>query len=259
MPQEKAAKAPVLFVGHGSPMNAIGDNPSRKAWRMMGEELGKPKIIIAVSAHWLTRGLRVRRSESNPQVNDMYGFPRELYAVKYSPAGSVSMADRILEAEKGAIDVDNTWGIDHGVWSVLSNMYPSADVPVVMMSVNSLASPREQYAVGERLAALREEGAMIIASGNVVHNLQMVNWRMRGGYEWADRFDENMKRLVAERRIDEIISFDQITDSDLAIPTTEHFFPLLTAIGATTTDDKLTVWNEYRELGSMSMTSYLWQ
>jgi len=252
-------KAPVLFVGHGSPMNAIGDNRSRKEWKRMGEALGKPRVIIAVSAHWLTHGLHVRRSATNPQINDMYGFPEALYAVKYSPAGDIETAEKVMSALGEKAVEDNAWGIDHGVWAVLCNMYPEGDVPVVMVSVDDTASAAEQYNVGKRLASLRNEGAMIVASGNVVHNLRLVNWRMREGYPWADDFDNAIQKAITEKRFDDVINYESIADHAMAVPTTEHFFPLLTAIGATTTTDSVTVWNEYRELGSMSMTSYLWQ
>ncbi len=252
------SKAPVLFVGHGSPMNAIGENRSRPAWKKMGEELGKPKVIIAISAHWMTNGfVAVRKAEDNPQVNDMYGFPQRLYDVKYAPKSDVKMAEKVLAAIPGA-QVDNTWGIDHGVWSVLCNMYPEADVPVVMVSVDMEASPEKQFEVGRSLRALREEDAMIVCSGNVVHNLEMVNWRMKDGMPWADEFDIAVRDLILKGDFEAVVSFDKLKDYQLSIPTTEHYFPLLTALGATYDDERI-VWNEYRELGSMSMTSYLFK
>jgi len=252
-------RMPVLFVGHGSPMNAIGENRSRPTWREMGARLGKPEVIIAVSAHWMTHGLCVRRSETNPQVNDMYGFPDELYAVKYAPISSIETADKVMAALGDGVRVANDWGIDHGVWTVLCNMYPDADVPVVMVSTDVDASPEAQFETGRRLASLRDEGAMIVASGNVVHNLRMVNWRMRGGFDWADTFDETVKLHILAGDYDKIVGYESIADHDLAVPTTEHFFPLLTALGAVREGDRCEVWNEYRELGSMSMTSYLFQ
>ncbi len=250
-------KAPVLFVGHGNPMNAIGDNPSRKAWREMGKHLGKPKYIIAVSSHWVTKEVCVRKADNNPQINDMYGFPAALYEVKYSPKSDIELATKVQKA-LGA-KVDNTWGIDHGIWSVLSNMYPEADVPVVMVSVDADADPESQFLVGQKLAALREEGAMIFCSGNVVHNLRLVNWRMRGGEKWADNFDILVKKIIAEKQFEKILNYPLLKDFQKSIPTTEHFYPLLTALGAAGTDCKVSVWNEYRELGSMSMTSYLFE
>lgn len=250
-------KAPVLFVGHGNPMNAIGDNPSRKAWKEMGKQLGKPKAIVAVSAHWATKGVHVRRAEDNPQINDMYGFPKELYAVHYEPKSDVTIADKVIKALNAK--VDNTWGIDHGVWSVLSNMYPEADVPIVMVSVDASAAPQSMFEIGQKLEALREEGIMIVCSGNVVHNLRLVNWRMRGGEKWADDFDVLVKNLIEKKDYESVVNFPLLKDWQKAIPTTEHYYPLLVALGAAGKDSKVMVWNEYRELGSMSMTSYLFE
>lgn len=247
---------PVVFVGHGSPMNAIGENKARDEWKQEGERLGKPSVIIAVSAHWATRGLFVRRAEAVPQINDMYGFPAELYAVHYEPKGSVAYADKVLHLLDGLAEINNDWGIDHGVWSVLSNMYPEADVPVVMVSTDVTADPREQYEIGRRLAPLRKEGAMILASGNVVHNLRMVDWEMDGGYDWADRFDEIIRDAVVSRKDGIPVLLKEIAGYRLAVPTVEHYHPLLVALGAADTEDKVRVWNDYRELGSMSMTSY---
>jgi len=252
-------RMPVVFTGHGSPMNAIGNNRARDGWKRVGLALGKPKIIIAVSAHWATRGLCVRRSDKNPQINDMYGFPEELYRVHYEPAGSEKYADRVLELLGKRAAVRNDWGIDHGIWTVLSNMYPDADVPVVMVSTDMSANAEAQFDVGRKLAPLRDEGAMILASGNVVHNLGMVNWDMDGGYDWADRFDAEIRSAVAAGDLRTPVSYDALSGARLAVPTAEHYYPLLAALGAASADDRLTVWNEYRELGSMSMTSYLFE
>jgi len=252
-------RMPVIFTGHGSPMNAIGNNRARVGWKEMGEKLGKPSVIIAVSAHWMTKGLSVRRAEDNPQVNDMYGFPKELYEVHYEPKGSIEYADRALELLGDMATVNNDWGIDHGVWSILSNMYPDADVPVVMISVNVNGSLAGQVEVGRRLKPLRDEGALIIASGNVVHNLRLVNWDMDNGYGWADRFDETIRDAILKGDFDTPTYVTQVPEWHKAIPTAEHYVPLLTALGAADKDDKVTVWNEYRELGSMSMTSYLFE
>jgi len=252
-------RAPVLFVGHGSPMNAIGVNPAREGWNQMGEQLGNPEVIVAVSAHWMTKGRCVRRSDDNPQVNDMYGFPPELYAVHYEPKSSLEVADKVLAALGNKAQVKNEWGIDHGVWSVLSNMYPKADVPVVMVSVDLKASAEEHYEIGKKLATLRDSGAMIVCSGNVVHNLRLVNWDMDDGYAWAKGFDKKIKEFILAGKFEKVVNYADIDDYRLSIPTSEHFNPLLTALGAASTKDEITVFNEYCELGSMSMTSYVFQ
>ncbi len=247
---------PVIFVGHGSPMNAIGENRARKVWKEIGIKLGKPSVIIAMSAHWATRGVFVRRSVDNPQVYDMYGFPKELYEVKYEPESSLEYADKVLQYLDGQAEVNNDWGLNHGIWSVLCNMYPDADVPVVMVSTDVTAEPETLYNIGKSLSPLREEGAMILTSGNVVHNLRMVNWQMDNGYEWADSFDRTIRDAIVDGTFDIPIHYKDISDSLKAIPTVEHYYPILTALGAAHKEDDVVVWNDYRELGSMSMTSY---
>lgn len=249
-------KMPVIFTGHGSPMNAIGQNRARTGWQKQGRALVRPKAIIAVSAHWMTRGLCVRRSAVNPQIYDMYGFPEELYRIAYAPAGSAAYADRALELLGGRAVVNNDWGIDHGVWSVLSNLYPAADVPVVMVSTDVSASAAEQFETGRRLAALRSEGVLILASGNVVHNLGLVEWGREDGAPWADRFDAAIRDAIRAGDFSAVVDYARLPDAQKAVPTKEHFYPLLTALGAADPGDAVTVWNEYRELGSMSMTSY---
>jgi len=252
-------KGVVIFTGHGSPMNAIGDNKARKGWQDLGKSLPKPKVIIAISAHWTTDKLYVRRANDNPQVFDMYGFPQELYEVKYEPTSSIEYADKVLDLLKGKAEINNEWGIDHGIWSILANMYPEADIPVVMISTNIDADPQLQFEVGEKLKSLRQEGATIFASGNVVHNLRMVDWDNQNGYKWADIFDETIKQAILNRNFDKPINFKAIENYELAIPSLEHYYPLLSALGAVEEDDKITVFNDYRELGSMSMTSYLFK
>lgn len=248
----------VLFVGHGSPMNAIEPGRFRDGWAEMGKKLGKPPVILAVSAHWFTDGLRVSDAEVNRQVFDMYGFPKELYDVKYAPKGDAGIAKKAA-ALTGA-SLDTTWGIDHGVWAVLCNMYPEADVPVVMMSINANASPMEQYETGKKLSGLRGEGVMIVASGNVVHNLRLVEWENSGGAPWAVDFDGYIKKSILEKRPMDAVNFNRSGHAyEKAIPTTDHYYPLLVALGAAGDGYDAEVWNEGQELGSMSMTSYIFR
>jgi 4,5-DOPA dioxygenase extradiol len=254
----ESGRMPVVFAGHGSPMNAI-EGRARDGWRALGETVGRPKVIVAVSAHWTTRGLRVRTAPDNRQIFDMYGFPDELYRVRYAPAGSPEYAARALELLGAAAKADNSWGIDHGVWSVLSSMFPGADVPVVMVSVDMAAGAQSQYDAGKKLAPLRDEGALIFASGNVVHNLRMVGWDMTGGYDWADSFDSRIKSAVLSGDFQTPVDYEKLPDAGKAVPTAEHYYPLLAALGAAAPEDEITVWNDYRELGSMSMTSYLFK
>jgi 4,5-DOPA dioxygenase extradiol len=191
---QNTQKMPVLFVGHGSPMNAIGENRAREGWRRLAASLPEPRAIVAVSAHWQTEGVRVRTAADNPQIYDMYGFPETLYRVKYAPAGDPELARRVLALLGEQARGDNSWGIDHGVWSVLSNLFPGADVPVVMVSVDPSLPDEAQRAVGRKLACLRDEGVMLAASGNVVHSLRLVDWSMAGGFDWADSFDGSVRK-----------------------------------------------------------------
>lgn len=249
-------KMPVLFVGHGSPMNAIGENRAREGWRAEAAKQPRPSVIIAVSAHWATDGLYVRRAEDNPQINDMYGFPQEFYEVHYEPSGSMATADRVLELLGGQARVNNDWGIDHGIWSVLATLFPAADVPVVMLSTDIAADPESQFEIGCKLRRLREEGALILASGNVVHNLRMVAWDKEDGYAWADEFDARIRESILGGHFEVPIQFEKLPNAMLAAPTVEHYYPLLVALGAADPTEPIRVWNDYRELGSMSMTSY---
>ena len=256
---ENTKRAPVLFVGHGNPMNAIGENRARDGWRKLAQTLEKPRAIAAVSAHWQTKGVCVRTAADNPQIFDMYGFPEALYRVRYAPAGEPRAAARALELLGGMARADNSWGIDHGVWSVLYSLFPEADVPVVMVSVDDAAPAEEQFAVGQRLAALRDEGVMLLASGNVVHNLRLVDWDMADGFDWADSFDAEIRARILAGRREELLGYGQLPGSARAVPTREHFVPLLAALGAVSGRDCAEVFNDYRELGSMSMTSYLFR
>ena len=250
-------KAPVLFTGHGSPMNAIGENRAREGWKKLSGELVKPAAIAAVSAHWQTRGICVRTAADNPQIYDMYGFPEELYRVLYAPEGNKAAAEKILQRLGPKARADNSWGIDHGVWSVLSNLFPGADVPVIMISVDASLSPEEQYENGKKLSSLRGEGIMLLASGNIVHNLSMVDWNMTDGCDWAKRFDSGIKQCILEKNHNAVLRYREMPESRFAVPTAEHFSPIFTALGAVDEDDGITVFNDYCELGSMSMTSYL--
>ncbi|KMO85487.1 dioxygenase [Megasphaera cerevisiae DSM 20462] len=254
------SKMPLLFVGHGSPMNAIEDSPYRDAWHTMGQQLKKPKAIAAISAHWFRKGQRIRTAAENEQIYDMYGFPDELYQIKYQPAGSPQIAEEILASLGGEIAIDNTWGIDHGIWSVLVNMYPEADIPVIMLSIDANKTPQEQLALGQKLSFLRDEGIMLLASGNIVHNLALISWNMSHGYDWAEKFDTYIKSCILNRDFSGAANYQSSGLAyQKAIPMPDHFDPLLVALGAVREDDAITVWNEGCVMGSLSMTSYLFK
>jgi 4,5-DOPA dioxygenase extradiol len=251
-------KMPVVFVGHGSPMNAIENNAYSRTWSTLGTVLDKPKAILSVSAHWFTRGTKVNDSFVNTMIYDMYGFPEELYQVQYPAPGAPETAHRTMGLLGDFAAIDNNWGIDHGTWSVLRRMYPSADIPLFQLSVNALLSPAEHFALGQRLKPLRDEGVLIFASGNIVHNLARIDWTMTKGQPWAVEFDRYILRAVSENRPQDVIAYAKAGDSAmLAVPSMDHFAPLLYALGARDEQDKLSVFNEDCSLGSMSMTSYL--
>lgn len=251
-------RMPVLFVGHGSPMNAIERNAFSERWEALGTEMPRPEAILAVSAHWFVRGTRVNTSPSPRMVYDMYGFPDELYRVQYPCPGSPNIAKAVKELLGDTIRTDNAWGLDHGVWSVLKHMYPNADIPVVSLSVDSDAPLERHFALGERLRPLRGKGVLFLMSGNIVHNLAKVNWNGTGGYAWADEFDAYIQRRILERDDDGVIHYERAGSSAYyAFTTPDHFAPLLYALGARDSEDDVRVFNDARVLGSLSMTGYL--
>lgn len=252
------AKMPVLFVGHGSPMNAIEQNEFSDAWAMLGASLPRPKAILAVSAHWFTRGTFVGDSPAPRLVYDMYGFPDELYRVRYPAPGSPETARRALSLLGGDATVDNSWGIDHGTWSVLRWMFPAADIPLMQLSVNAQLTPAEQYEIGVRLRPLRDEGVLLFASGNIVHNLSRVSWGMKGGFPWADEFDKTIRSAILAGDHSAVINYRTGGESALlSVPTIDHYAPLLYALGAREESDQTEPFCERRVLGSLSMTGYL--
>lgn len=253
-------KMPVLFVGHGSPMNAIEDNAYTRAWKEVAARIPKPEAILAISAHWFTAGSRIGDAEQPEMIYDMYGFPEELYRVNYNAPGAPELAHLTKDSISRNVKIDNTWGIDHGTWSVLNNMYPAADIPVCQLSIDRTAGAEKHFQIGQEISYLREKGVLILASGNIVHNLALINWSMDGGYPWANEFDKYIKEKITSRHYQEVINYQSAGDSaKWAFPTTEHYYPLLYALGASAATDKLTVFNDSRTLGSMSMTCYLFE
>jgi len=246
-------KMPVLFVGHGSPMNALEDNEFSRGWEDIAKRFPKPRAIVCISAHWYTEGWRVNDSPKPRQVYDMYGFPEALYHLTWPVNGNPALADR-LSSMTGSV-VDNSWGCDHGAWSVLRRMYPLADIPFFQLSVNRKASFAAHYAMGRNLKDLRNEGVLVVGSGNVVHNLSMLDWEMQGGYPWAVEYDGNVKESIRKGDHDAVVQSGE--SSRLALPTPEHFLPLLCVLGASQAGEKVTVFNDRCVLGSLSMTSYL--
>ncbi len=251
-------RMPLLFIGHGSPMNAIAENEFSAAWERLGQKLPKPKAILSVSAHWFTRGTLVSDAPKPRMIYDMYGFPEALYKVDYPAPGDPETARETVELLGGRASIDTSWGLDHGTWSVLKWLYPKADIPVFQLSVDANASPDEHFLLGQKIKALREQGVLIFASGNVVHNLGRVNWHMEGGYPWADAFDDYIHKNILKRKYENVMHYKNAGESaQSAFITLDHFAPLLYVLGAADENDRITTFNEKCVLGSLSMTSYL--
>ena len=252
-------KMPVIFSGHGDPMLALRDDDITRELAGIGqkvlEQFGKPTAILAVSGHWYTLGTYVQTAETPRQVYDMYGFPPELYEVKYPVKGDAALGERVQKLLGKGCKVNNDWGIDHGTWTVLVHMFPDADIPVVQLSVNGLLKPEEHYEFGKTLAALREEGYLIFGSGNVVHNLRMVEWNNPNGSEACVAFNDYVAGKVASRDDDAVIHYERIPNAAYAVPTPDHYLPLLYILGATE-GEAPTVFNNVCNLGSIAMTGF---
>lgn len=251
---KKSEKMPVIFVGHGSPTNAIEDNEYTRTWAEIGKSIPRPEAILSVSAHWLTRGSFVTSMDKPKTIYDFYGFQKELYEQKYSAPGSPQLSslivDNILEPK---ISKDMEWGLDHGTWSVLIKMFPKADIPVIQFSIDGMQPGDYHYKLGKALNFLRERGVLVFASGNIVHNLRMVEWSDKA-YDWAIEFDELSKKLISERRFNELINYQNLGKAaDLSIPTNDHYLPLIYTLGASEEKDKITFFNERVSMGSLSM------
>jgi 4,5-DOPA dioxygenase extradiol len=249
---------PVLFLGHGSPMNALEDNPFSQGWRALGKDLPKPVSILCISAHWETRGTYVTGMVEPRTIHDFGGFPQELFAVRYPAPGSAALAQSTQQAVTSAhIGIDHQWGLDHGAWSVLVHLFPKADVPVVQLSLDRGLSPREHYELARELAVLRSKGVLIIGSGNMVHNLGVLNWNdPDGGYDWAIEAGTRMKELIVSNEHAQLVDYSaQGRAFQLSIPTPEHYLPLLYTLGLKTVNEPVSLFNDRTVMGSIAMTS----
>jgi 4,5-DOPA dioxygenase extradiol len=245
---------PVLFIGHGSPENAIEDNEYGRNWSKVGSVIPTPKAILCISAHWLTEGTGVTAMSAPKTIHDFYGFPEELYKVRYKAKGSPILAKKVKELVKTTpVELDKEWGLDHGAWSFLVKMYPEADIPVIQLSIDMSLSYEKHYKIGKELAKLRNEGVLIIGSGNIVHNLMMI--RMDADpYDWAVDFDRFVKLSLDKNDHDALINFSSVSSSAMAHPTTDHYIPLLYAAGAAG-KDMPQYFNDSFFAGSLSMRS----
>jgi len=254
-------KMPVLFLGHGSPRNSIEENEFVRGWRDIGQTLPLPTAILCISAHWETRGTHVTSMEKPDTIHDFGGFPKKLFEVQYPAPGHPRLAEELRETvKKTDVQPDQAWGLDHGCWSVVSRLYPDANVPVIQMSLDYLQSPRYHFELAEELAPLRRKGVLIIGSGNMVHNLALVNWYKINepgfGYDWAIEANETMKKYILSGNYDNLIKFrNQGKAFNLAIPTPDHYLPLLYALALKENNESVSLFNDKAVMGSLTMTS----
>ena len=256
-------KMPVLFVGHGNPMNAIEKNEYHNKWTELGKTLPRPKAILCISAHWLSSGTRVTAMEKPKTIHDFGGFPQELFDAQYPAMGSPDLAKETQGLiTKTKVQSDFEWGLDHGTWSVLLPMYPKADIPVFQLSIDYTQPPQFHYELAKELSALRKKGVLIIGSGNIVHNLGMIDWSgpngsLRGkAFDWAIEFDQKIKNYIDTGDHSSIVNYEKLGSiSKLAIPTNEHYLPLLYSLALQEKNDSISYFNEKCEMGSISMRS----
>ena len=250
---------PAIFFGHGNPMNALGNNAWTEAWRRIGEQAARPKAILSVSAHWYVPGTRVTASATPRTIHDFGGFPAELYQVQYPAPGDPELAHRV-QGLLSPLDVvaDDSWGLDHGTWSVLKHVYPAADIPVVQLSIDETKPASFHFEVGRKLASLRGEGILIVGSGNLVHNLHAYAWGQhpRDPYDWAVRFESAARDFMLEGEFGPLVNYESLgKDALLSIPTPEHYLPLLYVLGSRREGESIRFPVEGVDGGSISMLS----
>jgi len=249
---------PVVFVGHGNPMNALENNDYTRAWAKLGAALPRPRAVLSISAHWFIGNSAVTVSAAPETIHDFGGFPRELFEVQYPAPGDPELAVRVQALLKPLpVRSDEEWGLDHGTWSVLCKMYPQADIPVVQLSMNEWQGPQDHYDLGKRLAALREEGVLIVGSGNLIHNLHTYAWRREQvePYDWAVDFERRVRELILAGDDQPLVDYENRLGSEakLAAPTPEHYLPLLYVLGARQQGEAVTFPVEGVDGGSISM------
>ncbi|MAX71854.1 MAG: 4,5-DOPA dioxygenase extradiol [Flavobacteriaceae bacterium] len=254
------SKMPVLFLGHGSPMNAIEENEFVSGFRKLGQEIQKPNAILCISAHWETKGTFVTAMKQPKTIHDFGGFPQALFDVQYPAPGSPELAQTTKDLIKTTeVGLDENWGLDHGSWSVIKHMYPDANIPVIELSIDYTQPAQYHYDLAKQLSELRHKGVLIIGSGNMVHNLRMVNWRKLNeeyAYDWAIEANESMKNFILDDNHKDLINFrSQGKAFDLAIPTPEHYMPLIYTMAFKDKNDDVSLFNDKPLGGSLTMTS----
>jgi 4,5-DOPA dioxygenase extradiol len=260
-PGENTPRMPVLFIGHGSPMNAIEENEFVQGWRNLGKTIPHPKAILCISAHWETKGSFVTAVQKPQTIHDFGGFPKALYEVEYPAPGSPELAletKRIVT--KTVVELDEKWGLDHGAWSVIRRIYPEADVPVIEMSLDYSQGPLYHYELAKELVGLRNKGVLIVGSGNMVHNLRLVAWDKMNepeyGFDWAIQANDTFKRLIQSGNHKDLINYTALgREVQLAVPTPDHYLPLLYSLALKEKDEPISFFNDKPVMGSLTMTS----
>lgn len=264
---QPSPRMPVLFVGHGSPMNAIGDNAYRRSWQALGAEFGarlpRPQLILCISAHWLTQGWHITGMQQPKTIHDFGGFPQELFDQQYPAPGAPAVAEEIsrgIREPRVALD-DHDWGYDHGTWSVLKPMFPKADIPVLQLSMDYSRPPAEHFALGQQLKGLRERGVLVVGSGNIVHNLRATrrDAASHQAYDWAIDFDGKVSGQIEKGDLAGLADFQKLGSiAQLAHPTYDHYLPLLHAAGAADPKEPVRFFNADYQAASISMRSVVW-
>lgn len=257
---ENGEEMPVLFVGHGSPMNAIEENEFSRTWKELGHRIPEPRAILCISAHWETKGTYVTVSPDPQTIHDFGGFPKELYEVQYPAPGSPELAVEVQQLIQSAeVFPDDRWGLDHGAWSVIRHMYPEAKIPVIEMSMDYTRDPAFHYSLAKELVSLRKKGVLIIGSGNIVHNLRLVSWEHANepeyGFDWALVAREKLNNLILDNNHQELINYRKLgREIQLAVPGPDHFLPLLYTLALKDNKDNISLFNDKTIMGSLSMT-----
>lgn len=254
---------PTLFIGHGSPMNAISDTVFSQNWHQLGQSLPTPKAILVISAHWLTKGSAITAMDFPETIHDFRGFPQPLFEVDYPAPGAPDLAKSIQEMAKPVdLHLDHDWGLDHGTWSITRHMFPKADIPVLQLSIDYYKPLEYHYQLATQLRELRKKGILIIGSGNMIHNLRMLSWdQMENnyGFDWAHEINAVLQQHIAENKVQYLIDYEKLHPQiSLAVPTLEHYIPMLYNLGLKETKDELLFFNDAYVGGSLSMTSFMY-
>ncbi len=257
---ENTPKMPVLFLGHGSPMNAVAENEFVQGFRKVSAEIETPKAIIVISAHWETKGTQVTAMENPRTIHDFGGFPKELYEIRYPAPGLPQLAKDIKSMSANTdVLLDEKWGLDHGAWTVIRHMYPKANIPVIQLSLDYNKNPKQHFEFARQLHQLRNKGILLVGSGNMVHNLRMVSWQKLNenfGYDWAIEANEKMKQFILEGNCQALINYSKQGNAfNLSIPTPEHYLPLLYALALCDINEEVKIFNDEPVAGSLTMTS----